>query len=114
MLPTKVPARLAQAPLRSFRRIQNLIPLHDSNLGILLYTLSVRLWRSLRPLRNALVVAAGIDTENATDVVAVAWDREFAERISPLVEEGADGFSYFVLAVFGVVPCASDGVDWPG
>jgi hypothetical protein len=48
-------------PFRSFRRIQHLVPLHDPDLCIIHSVIQLT-FRILRPLRNALVVAARIDT----------------------------------------------------
>ena len=99
--------------LRPLGRVRNLFSLHDSNLAILL-AIICGLFALFGPLSNVLIVAAWVDAEDATDVVAVAWDREFAERVAPLVEEAADGFPDFVFAVLGVVTRAGDGVDGAG
>jgi hypothetical protein len=99
--------------LRPLGRVQNLFSLHDSYLAILL-AIIYRLFALLGPISNALIVAAWVDAEDATDVVAVAWDRKLAERVAPLVEEAPDGFPNFVFAVLGVVTRAGDGVNGAG
>jgi hypothetical protein len=97
-------------PLRSLRRIQNLISFHDPDFRVFFCALGFVL-SLLRPLCNALVVAARVDPQYTAYIVAVARDREFAEGVAPFVEEAAYGLADFVFAVLRVVASAGDGVD---
>lgn len=110
-------ASLNTSSLRSLGRIQYFISPHYSHLRILLDALMLTRRRTLtllRPIGNTLIVAARIDAENATDVVAVTRHREFAESISPLVEESANGLADLILTVLGVMARAGDGIDGSG
>jgi hypothetical protein len=97
-------------PLRSLRRIQNLISFHDPDFRIFFRAIDFVL-RLLRPLCNALVVAARIDAQYTTYIVAIARHGELAESVSPFVQEAAYGLADFVFAVLGVVASAGDSVD---
>lgn len=90
------------ATLWAFGNIQHLVSLHYPDLGVLLQALALT-WRTaltlLGPLCNAFVVTGGVNPENTANIVAVSRHGEFAESISPFIQESADCLTNFVLAV---------------
>lgn len=58
-----------------------------------------------------LIPAPSINAKNTTNIISVPRHRELTISIAPLIQEIADSFADFVLAVLAVVAGAGDSVD---
>jgi hypothetical protein len=57
------------------------------------------------------IPASRVNADNTTHSISVAWPREFAVHVVPVVEEVAHCFAQLVFAAARMVAAAGDGVD---